>query len=83
MNRGKLQDHIIQVTVKVEKDTEVHKNYEQELINKISALQSDLEAEKRRQAQREKSWREEKEDMLQKHHNEIQKVNDEKERVRA
>ena len=60
-----------------------HKSYQGELIDKISALQDDLEKEKQRQYQKELGWRKEKEDMQTKHHNDIQQVNDEKERVRA
>ena len=82
-NRVKLQEHIVTVSVTVEKDMKTHKSYQSELIDKISSLQDDLEKEKQRQYQKELGWRKEREDTQIKHHNQIQQVNDEKERVRA
>lgn len=48
-NRVKLQEHIVQTSVTVEQDMTAHKTYQTELIDKISALQDDLEQEKQRQ----------------------------------
>lgn len=57
--------------------------YEEGLINQIRQLQQDLENEKVRQFQLSEAWRKEKDDMQTRHHNAIQQVNDEKEKVRA
>lgn len=81
--RYKLQQHMLQTAEDVKQDAATKSQFQQQLTDQINELQNKLKQEEQRQYQKELGWRKEREDMQTKHHNDIQKVNDDKERVRA
>lgn len=71
-NRVKLQESITKITISVKQDNQTHSNYQQELIDRINQLQETLESEKQDQHRKELAWRQEKENMQQEFHNQLQ-----------
>lgn len=68
----KLQDQLVEVSATVEKERDAKERFEDGLNQQIRQLQQDLRNEKQRQKEREDAWRNEKNDMQTRHHNELQ-----------
>ena len=74
-NRVGMQQSITKITISVKEDNVTHTTYQTELTERITQLQQILENEKQDQHRKEQSWRQEKDNMQQDFHNQLQQVN--------
>jgi len=67
-----MQESITKITISVKQDNETHTTYQSELVDRINQLQQTLESEKQDQHRKEQQWRQDKENMQNDFHNQLQ-----------